>query len=208
MLSDCRHVAKVWEAAYSQPWNILLLRLHFALVGHMIRSQSELVSGSVGLLEVLTESSRMGLRRCRTGPDWSGVKRVAAFVRAQHGTLSDAFDKEKWRGWEDLWIASFGLTSTPGPCVLRSHPLRNMWHYKCLQGCLHGSQTFYWVSGDGDGPGLVLELRRAEGWVKVPIMGNHRDHVHSQFFSATLKLLRSFTVHLRVFPPLKFGTLF
>jgi hypothetical protein len=30
-------------------------------------------------------------------------------------------------------------------------------------------------------------------------MGNHRDHVHSQFFSATLKLLRSFTVHLRVF---------
>jgi hypothetical protein len=85
MLSRVRHVAKYWHSVYGTPWDVLLLVLHLRLVGHMARSTSQYVKAAVGPTEIFTPALREGVRRARTGPDFSGVRRLQAWL----GTGSD-----------------------------------------------------------------------------------------------------------------------
>ena len=189
MLSDVRHIAKLWHSVYGVPWDILLLQLHIRLVGHMVRSISSYVAASAGLREILTDAVRNGRRRARRGPDWSGVGRLSAFLQERGDQLTDAHDRNKWQSWEPAWIASFGL-ATSSSCVVRAHPLRCMWDVRCLQGSARGSQTLFWAED------AVLELQTQQGWVKI---GLDREADVMSYLRASFQLCRPNTVHLRVF---------
>ena len=112
-----------------------------------------------------------------------------AFLHAQGGSLADTHDRQKWQSYEPGWLASFGCNPQV-PCVKRVKPDHFMWETRCLQGCIRGSQTFFWTSK------TVSELRAREGWV-VQVMEEGAGV--QEYLAWTLSQCGAHTLHIRVF---------
>ena len=65
-----------------------------------------------------------------------------------------------------------------------------MWEQRCLQGCIWGSQTFYWTSH------TVSELRVREGWV---VQGMEEGAGVLSYLTETMSRCSVHIVHIRIF---------
>ena len=189
MHSAVRHVAKYWHSVHGMPWDSLALLLHIRLVGHMSRSDSLYIAASVGPVEILTEAARGGVRRARTGPDLTGSRRLQSYLRSCGDSMDAALNRNQWQTFEQGWMQSFGCGVTE-PCVKKVPGNHFMWHPRCLQGIMRGSQSFYWSHQK------LSELRRKEGWVIEEMEALADSQTYLQH---TLRRCSSHTAHLRIY---------
>ena len=108
--------------------------------------------------------------------------------------MRDAMNRDKWGGYEEGWLAHFGL-GLVGSCVREVEGNQFFWEPRCLQGCIKGSQSVYWTQKSAS------ELRHHEGWV-IQIMDENASL--NDFISWTLGQCGRQTVHLRIFATFSF----
>jgi hypothetical protein len=103
--------------------------------------------------------------------------------------VQDGQARQLWQRLEGPWVASFGVQLQPS-CIRQVSGDVFMWEDRCIQGCVHGSQSFFWAEGE------VAELCHREGWVRQPV-GDGRGEL--EWFKVMADRIQGHTVHVRVF---------
>ena len=96
-------------------WDVLLARMVWSWVGHVLRMPSSSLVRSILLDLKSTASIAFGLRRCRPGPNTSGHRNVLRFMHHQGIPLEAARDRNHWQGLESAWLIHHGLTLPDSP---------------------------------------------------------------------------------------------
>lgn len=99
-LQVLRHAVKLWGRTFSETWDVLLARMVWSWVGHVLRMPSSSLVRSLLLDLKSTASIAFGLRRCRPGPNTSGHRNVLRFMHHQGIPLEAARDRNHWQGWK------------------------------------------------------------------------------------------------------------